>query len=71
MLVEKAAIIDLNEDKKLAPISHCHQRHQDEIAISGKATISIDDYAVYPFFFTLATRVSIIEHHIDEDDHCP
>ena len=46
MLVEKAAIIDLNEGKKLAPISHCHQRHQDEIAISGKAMISIDDYAV-------------------------
>ena len=46
MLVEKAAIIDLNEGKKLAPISHCHQRHQDEIAISGIAMISIDDYAV-------------------------
>ena len=46
MLVEKAVIIDLNEGKKLAPISHCHQRHQDEIAISGIAMISIVDYAV-------------------------
>ena len=46
MQVEKAAIIDLNEGKKLAPISHCHQRHQDEIAIRGIPIITIDDYAV-------------------------
>ena len=54
MLVEKAAIIDLNEGKKLAPISHCHQRHQDEIVIS--AMISIDDYAVLSFLFHLGHK---------------
>ena len=56
LLVEKAAIIDLNEGKKLAPISHCHQRHQDEIAISGKAMISIDDYAVLSLLFHLGHK---------------